>query len=66
VRFNRLDFVHYELCSGYLCNILLPSSYFFSLLMKVTLGRETEDVKVDIDLGKEGRANKISRRQVIP
>ncbi|RLM98003.1 uncharacterized protein C2845_PM06G03900 [Panicum miliaceum] len=30
---------------------------------EVTLGRETEDVKVDIDLGKEGRANKISRRQ---
>lgn len=32
--------------------------------MKVSIGRETEDVKVDIDLGKEGRANKISRRQV--
>jgi hypothetical protein len=43
-------------------NILI----FFSLLKQVTLGRETEDVKVDIDLGKEGRANKISRRQVIP
>lgn len=32
--------------------------------MKVSLGRATEDVKVDIDLGREGRANKISRRQV--
>ncbi|GJM96946.1 hypothetical protein PR202_ga13830 [Eleusine coracana subsp. coracana] len=31
----------------------------------VILGRETEDVKVDIDLGKEGRANKISRRQAV-
>ena len=45
---------------------VISSSDFFSLLMQVTLGRETEDVKVDIDLGKEGRANKISRRQVIP
>uniref|UniRef100_A0A0D9W088 FHA domain-containing protein n=1 Tax=Leersia perrieri TaxID=77586 RepID=A0A0D9W088_9ORYZ len=32
---------------------------------EVTLGRETEDVKVDVDLGKEGRANKISRRQAV-
>ncbi|XP_072952109.1 uncharacterized protein [Typha angustifolia] len=32
---------------------------------EVTLGRETEDVKVDIDLGREGHANKISRRQAI-
>ncbi|KAJ6837191.1 uncharacterized protein M6B38_121620 [Iris pallida] len=32
---------------------------------EVSLGRETEDVKVDIDLGREGRANKISRRQAI-
>ncbi|KAL6647327.1 hypothetical protein ACP70R_014764 [Stipagrostis hirtigluma subsp. patula] len=32
---------------------------------EVTLGRETEDVHVDIDLGKEGRANKISRRQAV-
>lgn len=31
---------------------------------QVLLGRSTEDVKVDIDLGREGRANKISRRQV--
>ncbi|KAL5985788.1 hypothetical protein ACLOJK_027775 [Asimina triloba] len=30
---------------------------------EVTLGRATEDVSVDIDLGREGRANKISRRQ---
>ncbi|CAK7346284.1 unnamed protein product [Dovyalis caffra] len=30
---------------------------------EVLLGRATEDVIVDIDLGKEGRANKISRRQ---
>lgn len=32
--------------------------------MQVTLGRETEEVHVDIDLAKEGKANKISRRQV--
>ncbi|XP_020096050.1 uncharacterized protein LOC109715457 isoform X2 [Ananas comosus] len=32
---------------------------------EVSLGRETEDVKVDIDLGREGHANKISRRQAI-
>ncbi|KAF7075351.1 hypothetical protein CFC21_080128 [Triticum aestivum] len=32
---------------------------------EVILGRETEDVKVDIDLAKEGRANKISRRQAV-
>ncbi|XP_031269098.1 uncharacterized protein LOC116127598 isoform X1 [Pistacia vera] len=32
---------------------------------EVLLGRGTEDVVVDIDLGREGRANKISRRQAI-
>ncbi|TVU41274.1 hypothetical protein EJB05_14777, partial [Eragrostis curvula] len=32
---------------------------------EVTLGRETEEVHVDIDLGKEGKANKISRRQAV-
>ncbi|KAH7567185.1 hypothetical protein JRO89_XS07G0029100 [Xanthoceras sorbifolium] len=32
---------------------------------EVLLGRATEDVVVDIDLGREGRANKISRRQAI-
>ncbi|XP_059623542.1 uncharacterized protein LOC132266632 [Cornus florida] len=32
---------------------------------EVLLGRSTDDIKVDIDLGKEGRANKISRRQGI-
>ncbi|KAA8528703.1 hypothetical protein F0562_036058 [Nyssa sinensis] len=32
---------------------------------EVLLGRATEDVKVDIDLGREGCANKISRRQAI-
>lgn len=32
---------------------------------EVSLGRATEDVHVDIDLGREGRANKISRRQAI-
>ncbi|XWS45504.1 hypothetical protein CRYUN_Cryun15aG0141700 [Craigia yunnanensis] len=31
---------------------------------EVILGRATMDVDVDIDLGREGRANKISRRQV--
>ncbi|PSS36530.1 Microspherule protein [Actinidia chinensis var. chinensis] len=30
---------------------------------EVRLGRSTEEVQVDIDLGKEGRANKISRHQ---
>ncbi|KAL6880069.1 hypothetical protein ACP4OV_011634 [Aristida adscensionis] len=32
---------------------------------EVTLGRKTADVHVDIDLGKEGKANKISRRQAV-
>ena len=32
--------------------------------LQVILGRATTDVDVDIDLGREGRANKISRRQV--
>lgn len=32
--------------------------------MKVSLGRGTDDVEVDIDLREEGHANKISRRQV--
>ncbi|MCL7046924.1 hypothetical protein MKW94_029658 [Papaver nudicaule] len=32
---------------------------------EVLLGRGTGDVSVDIDLGREGRANKISRRQAI-
>lgn len=30
----------------------------------MSLGRATVDVNVDIDLAKEGHANKISRRQV--
>lgn len=33
--------------------------------LQVILGRSTDDVDVDIDLRKEGHANKISRRQVI-
>ncbi|XP_076909192.1 uncharacterized protein LOC143566346 isoform X2 [Bidens hawaiensis] len=32
---------------------------------EVTIGRSTENIEVDIDLRKEGRANKISRRQAI-
>lgn len=32
---------------------------------EVTIGRLTDDTEVDIDLRKEGRANKISRRQAI-
>ncbi|CAN0872373.1 Microspherule protein 1 [Linum grandiflorum] len=32
---------------------------------EVLLGRATDDVTVDIDLSREGRANKISRRQAI-
>ena len=35
------------------------------LYMQVTLGRMTMDSAVDIDLGKEGRANKVSRKQVL-
>jgi hypothetical protein len=31
---------------------------------EVTLGRETSEEHVDIDLGKEGKANTISRQQV--
>ncbi|KAJ1701151.1 hypothetical protein LUZ63_000930 [Rhynchospora breviuscula] len=38
---------------------------YFIKSPEVSIGRETEDVKVDIDLGKEGRANKISRRQAV-
>ncbi|XP_008796646.2 uncharacterized protein LOC103712048 [Phoenix dactylifera] len=38
---------------------------YFIKSPEVSLGRATEDVKVDIDLGREGRANKISRRQAI-
>jgi hypothetical protein len=34
------------------------------LFLQVLLGRATEDMIVDIDLGREGRTNKISRRQV--
>jgi hypothetical protein len=33
--------------------------------MQVSIGRETEEVHVDVDLSKEGKANKISRRQVL-
>ncbi|PVH31058.1 hypothetical protein PAHAL_9G048000 [Panicum hallii] len=33
--------------------------------LSVTLTRETEDVKVDIDFGKEWRANKIYCRQFV-
>ncbi|KAL5752553.1 hypothetical protein ACOSQ2_023060 [Xanthoceras sorbifolium] len=32
---------------------------------EVILGRATDEVHVDIDLGREGRANKISRRQAL-
>ncbi|KAA8537562.1 hypothetical protein F0562_027170 [Nyssa sinensis] len=32
---------------------------------EVLLGRATEDVNVDIDLGREGHANKISRREAL-
>lgn len=36
-----------------------------AILIQVSLGRATEEVHVDIDLSKEGKANKISRRQVL-
>ncbi|KAK7262918.1 hypothetical protein RJT34_30499 [Clitoria ternatea] len=32
---------------------------------EVILGRATDDIPVDVDLSKEGRANKISRRQAL-
>ena len=32
--------------------------------LQVILGRATDDTAVDIDLGREGRANKVSRQQV--
>ncbi|KAG1347520.1 putative Microspherule protein 1 [Cocos nucifera] len=38
---------------------------YFIKSPEVSLGRATEDVKVDINLGREGCANKISRRQAI-
>ncbi|KAL8144038.1 hypothetical protein V2J09_017070 [Rumex salicifolius] len=38
---------------------------YFMKKREVLLGRATEDTFVDIDLGKEGNANKISRRQAI-
>ncbi|KAK8959266.1 hypothetical protein KSP40_PGU019921 [Platanthera guangdongensis] len=38
---------------------------YFIKTPEVLVGRETDDIKVDIDLAKEGRANKISRRQAI-
>lgn len=56
------------------CVPLGPCEFFISnsmdvaclmnLCLQVLLGRSTDDVDVDIDLRKEGRANKISRRQV--
>jgi len=38
---------------------------YFIRETEVILGRSTEEIDVDIDLGKEGRANKISRRQAL-
>ncbi|KAL2499379.1 Forkhead-associated (FHA) domain-containing protein [Abeliophyllum distichum] len=38
-------------------------SEHFIMKPQVLLGRSTDDFKVDIDLGREGCANKISRRQ---
>ncbi|KAG5245553.1 Forkhead-associated domain-containing protein [Salix suchowensis] len=39
--------------------------YIKDTLRYVMLGRATEDMDVDIDLGREGPANKISRRQAL-
>ncbi|OEL35137.1 hypothetical protein BAE44_0003841 [Dichanthelium oligosanthes] len=45
---------------------VILSNYILNLhCLAVTLGRETGEVHVDIDLGKEGKANKISRRQAV-
>ncbi|CAH9105747.1 unnamed protein product [Cuscuta europaea] len=38
---------------------------YFIKKTKVILGRSTDDIDVDVDLRKEGNANKISRRQAI-
>ena len=49
------------------CIIFMPfcKTLLGPILMQVSLGRETKEVHVDIDLSKEGKANKISRRQVL-
>ena len=46
------------------CKIVLMFLVQMLPALQVILGRATRDVDVDIDLGREGRANKISRRQV--
>lgn len=52
----------YENSDGF---ITVLNKYFLNAcLMQVLLGRSTDDIDVDIDLRKEGLANKISRRQV--
>lgn len=42
-------------------NVILKNIYN---VFQVLLGRTTDDIKVDIDLGREKGGNKISRRQV--
>lgn len=43
-------------------SLVLSAISFYTL--QVILGRATIDSEVDINLGEEGRANKVSRRQV--
>lgn len=40
------------------------SSMMVQFILQVLLGRATEGIPVDIDLGKGGQGNAISRRQV--
>lgn len=42
-------------------NVILKKKYHG---FQVLLGRATDDIKVDIDLGREKNGGKISRRQV--
>lgn len=43
---------------------LQARDFMIVIRWQVVMGRMTQDNVVDIDLGKEGRANKVSRQQV--
>ncbi|KAJ1288108.1 hypothetical protein BS78_02G064600 [Paspalum vaginatum] len=73
---NRKDLIRLEKGASSYMNRSIMSRGAFAILYgrhlkyyirdpEVTLGRETGEVHVDIDLGKEGDANKISRRQAV-